>query len=129
MCRTEEHFSASARPGILDTFDAKWKFVGRGAFAFALLACVLCSRAADSRESFRDSAHLEEIVGRLVKRAASPAVTIRLRDGSEGVTAPITVGASSLSDVEILSGLKQGERIVISDTTPFNSAEQVLVSN
>ncbi|MPZ32517.1 MAG: hypothetical protein GEV13_16225 [Rhodospirillales bacterium] len=39
-----------------------------------------------SQERFHDSAHLEEIVGRLVKRAAaSPAVAISLRDGSEGV--------------------------------------------
>ena len=38
-----------------------------------------------SQERFRDRAHLEEIVGRLVTRAASPAVAISLRDGSEGV--------------------------------------------
>jgi pilus assembly protein CpaF len=38
-----------------------------------------------SQERFRDGAHLEEIVGRLVGRAASPAVAISLRDGSEGV--------------------------------------------
>jgi pilus assembly protein CpaF len=38
-----------------------------------------------SPERFRDSAHLEEIVGRLVRRPASPAVAISLRDGSEGM--------------------------------------------
>jgi pilus assembly protein CpaF len=38
-----------------------------------------------SRERFRDGAHLEEIVGRLVRRAASPAAAISLSDGSEGV--------------------------------------------
>ena len=38
-----------------------------------------------SPERFRDRAHLEEIVGRLVKRAASPVVAFSLRDGSEGV--------------------------------------------
>jgi type IV secretory pathway ATPase VirB11/archaellum biosynthesis ATPase len=38
-----------------------------------------------SPERFRDRAHLEEIVGRLVTRAASPAVALSLRDGSEGV--------------------------------------------
>ena len=38
-----------------------------------------------SLERFRDGAHLEEIVGRLVRRAASPAVAVSLRDGSEGV--------------------------------------------
>ena len=38
-----------------------------------------------SPERFRDSAHLEEIVGRLVRRGAAPAVAVSLRDGSEGV--------------------------------------------
>lgn len=38
-----------------------------------------------SSERFRDRAHLEEIAGRLVRRAASPTVAISLRDGSEGV--------------------------------------------
>jgi type IV secretory pathway ATPase VirB11/archaellum biosynthesis ATPase len=38
-----------------------------------------------SPERFRDQAHLEEIVGRLVRRRTSPMVAISLRDGSEGV--------------------------------------------
>jgi type IV secretory pathway ATPase VirB11/archaellum biosynthesis ATPase len=38
-----------------------------------------------SQERFRDRAHLEEIIGRLVRRRASPTVAISLRDGSEGV--------------------------------------------
>jgi pilus assembly protein CpaF len=38
-----------------------------------------------SPERFRDGAHLEEIVGRLVRRAASPVAAISLSDGSEGV--------------------------------------------
>jgi pilus assembly protein CpaF len=38
-----------------------------------------------SPERFRDCAHLEEIVGCLVRRAASPAAAISLSDGSEGV--------------------------------------------
>jgi type IV secretory pathway ATPase VirB11/archaellum biosynthesis ATPase len=38
-----------------------------------------------SPERFRDHAHLEEVVGRLVRRRASPTVAISLRDGSEGV--------------------------------------------
>jgi Flp pilus assembly CpaF family ATPase len=38
-----------------------------------------------SQERFRDSAHLEEIVGRLVRRVTSPAAAISLRDGSEGM--------------------------------------------
>jgi Flp pilus assembly CpaF family ATPase len=38
-----------------------------------------------SQERFRDGAHLAEIVGRLVRRATSPAVAVSLRDGSEGM--------------------------------------------
>lgn len=38
-----------------------------------------------SPERFRDAAHLAEIVGRLVRRATSPAVAFSLRDGSEGM--------------------------------------------
>lgn len=38
-----------------------------------------------SQERFRDRAHLEEIIRRLAKPGPSPAVAIRLRDGSEGV--------------------------------------------
>jgi type IV secretory pathway ATPase VirB11/archaellum biosynthesis ATPase len=38
-----------------------------------------------SPERFRDRAHLEQIVGRLVRRRASSAVAISLRDGSEGM--------------------------------------------
>ncbi len=40
---------------------------------------------------------------------------------------PIEVGATSVSEVEIVSGLEAGEEIVISDTTRFESARRVLV--
>jgi HlyD family secretion protein len=42
---------------------------------------------------------------------------------------PIKIGATSLSSVEILEGLKEGDRIVISSTETFNNAETVLVNN
>ncbi len=41
---------------------------------------------------------------------------------------PINLGARSLSHVEILSGLKEGQQIIISGTDSFNSAEQVLLN-
>ncbi len=40
----------------------------------------------------------------------------------------IEVGARSLSDVEILSGLEPGERVVVSSIDPFRSADSVLVT-
>jgi HlyD family secretion protein len=42
---------------------------------------------------------------------------------------PIRVGASSIDKVEILDGLKEGDRIVISGTDSFNNAARVAISN
>jgi HlyD family secretion protein len=51
-----------------------------------------------------------------------------VRDGI-AVKTPIRVGASSIDKVEILDGLKQGDRIVISGTDNFKSAARVAISN
>ena len=40
---------------------------------------------------------------------------------------PITLGATSVNEVEVLSGLREGETIVVSDTTPFENANQILL--
>jgi HlyD family secretion protein len=42
---------------------------------------------------------------------------------------PIEVGASSIGQVEILSGLNEGDSIIISSTDRFGGAEKVLVSD
>jgi len=41
----------------------------------------------------------------------------------------ITLGATSLSEVEIVSGLAQGERVVISGTEAFEGAETILIND
>ena len=41
---------------------------------------------------------------------------------------PIQVGATSLNAVEIVSGVKEGDRIVISGTDTFNGAEKVVLN-
>jgi len=51
-----------------------------------------------------------------------------VRDGLARKT-PIRVGASSIDKVEILDGLKEGDRIVISGTDSFKSADTVAISN
>ncbi len=43
------------------------------------------------------------------------------------VIRPIEVGSLSVSEVEILSGLETGDRIIISDTTRFKDAESILI--
>jgi HlyD family secretion protein len=45
------------------------------------------------------------------------------------VRRPIEVGARSLGSVQIVAGLEQGDRIVISNLEPFRSAETVLLTN
>jgi HlyD family secretion protein len=51
-----------------------------------------------------------------------------VRDGIAKKT-PIRVGASSIDKVEILEGLKEGDRIVISGTDSFKGAATVAISN
>ncbi|MEO7066325.1 MAG: efflux RND transporter periplasmic adaptor subunit [Rhodanobacter sp.] len=51
-----------------------------------------------------------------------------VRDGIATKT-PIRVGASSIDKVEILEGLKQGDKIVISGTDNFKGAAKVAISN
>lgn len=41
---------------------------------------------------------------------------------------PIMVGATSLNSVELVSGVKEGDRIVISGTDSFNGAERVVLN-
>lgn len=41
---------------------------------------------------------------------------------------PISIGARSLSHVELLSGLKENDQIIISNTDLFNTAQQVLLN-
>ncbi|MFN3311203.1 MAG: efflux RND transporter periplasmic adaptor subunit, partial [Thermomonas sp.] len=49
-------------------------------------------------------------------------------DGDSAVRRPIRTGAASLANVEILSGLKPGDRIVVSGTDQFNNADRVRIS-
>ena len=48
-------------------------------------------------------------------------------DGQMATRRPITVGASSVGEVEIVSGLKEGETIVVSDTSAFEDAKNVML--
>jgi HlyD family secretion protein len=41
---------------------------------------------------------------------------------------PIQVGATSLNAVEIVSGVKEGDRIVISGTDAFNGAQKIVLN-
>ena len=49
-------------------------------------------------------------------------------DGNTATRRPIRTGASSLSNVEILSGLQPGDRIVVSGTDQFDNAEHIRIT-
>jgi HlyD family secretion protein len=49
-------------------------------------------------------------------------------DGGSAVRTPIRTGAASLDAVEIVSGLKAGDRIVVSGTDQFDNADRVRLS-
>lgn len=48
-------------------------------------------------------------------------------DGEEATRRDIVTGATSVSEVEIVTGLKEGERIVVSDTAAFARAKNVML--
>ncbi|MEN5069062.1 efflux RND transporter periplasmic adaptor subunit [Stenotrophomonas sp. TWI1183] len=49
-------------------------------------------------------------------------------DGSSAVRRPVKLGVSSLGEVEILSGLQPGDRVVVSGSDLFGDAERVSVN-
>ncbi|MBD1581920.1 efflux RND transporter periplasmic adaptor subunit [Pseudoalteromonas sp. S16_S37] len=48
-------------------------------------------------------------------------------NGEEAIKTPIELGSRSLAQVEVVSGLKQGDRVVISDTNIFKDAPRVRI--
>ena len=68
-----------------------------------------------------------------VKRGAfvqsSGGRTIYLVEGDTGIRTQIQLGARGLRDVEVLSGLDEGEEVIISSIDTFNGAELVFLSN
>ncbi|BBN83920.1 RND transporter MFP subunit [Pseudoalteromonas sp. A25] len=48
-------------------------------------------------------------------------------NGEEAIKTPIELGSRSLAQVEVISGLKLGERVVVSDTNIFKNAPRVRI--
>jgi HlyD family secretion protein len=48
-------------------------------------------------------------------------------DGQEAVRVQVTLGRSSVSTIEIVSGLKEGDQIILSDTTSMDSYDHIRV--
>jgi HlyD family secretion protein len=52
----------------------------------------------------------------------------RMESDDLAVRVPVQLGAASISRVELLGGLKEGDRVVVSGVEDFNNAERVMVS-
>jgi HlyD family secretion protein len=48
-------------------------------------------------------------------------------DGQEAVRTQVTLGRSSVSTIEIVSGLKEGDQVILSDTTAMDNYNQIRV--
>ena len=49
--------------------------------------------------------------------------------GDQAVRTPVTLGAASISEIQVLHGLAAGDRVVISDPQPFNDAAAIRLSH
>lgn len=58
---------------------------------------------------------------------ASGGRSVYVVSGSLAEKRPATFGAASMNEIEVLTGVQEGEKIVVSDTTPFENAKQVLL--
>jgi len=48
-------------------------------------------------------------------------------DGTEANRRPVKLGANSVSTIQILDGLREGEQVIISDTSPFDNYDRIRV--
>ena len=55
--------------------------------------------------------------------------TAYVMDGSVAVRRPIQIGATSVSAVEIVSGLQAGDKVVIAGTDSFENADRISINN
>jgi HlyD family secretion protein len=49
--------------------------------------------------------------------------------GDRAVRTPVQLGAASVSEIEVLHGLTENDRVIVSDTRDFNDAPDLLISN
>jgi HlyD family secretion protein len=46
-------------------------------------------------------------------------------DGQEAIRTPVTLGRSSVSTIEIVSGLREGDQVILSDTSAMDAYNRV----
>jgi beta-lactamase regulating signal transducer with metallopeptidase domain len=70
-------------------------------------------------------------IGRPVAAAANSTSSVFkiVKDGTEAVRVNVKFGRSSVSIIEVLDGLKEGDKIILSDMSPYDNADRVHITD
>ncbi|OPZ70505.1 MAG: hypothetical protein BWY82_02042 [Verrucomicrobia bacterium ADurb.Bin474] len=63
----------------------------------------------------------------VVKENTQTSVFVLSADGSRAERVPAEFGRSSVTLIEVISGLKNGDRIVLSDTSKWDNAKAIAI--
>ena len=102
--------------------------IGRVRFADSMPAGLRQSQRLTTRVLLENKANVLQVSRGQFINSGAGRVAYRVQDGIAYRTA-ITIGATSLNAVEIIDGLQLGDRIIISDTEPFASADTVRLTD
>jgi hypothetical protein len=66
-------------------------------------------------------------VGRPVHAAANSTVSLfkLVKDGTEAERVNVKFGRSSVTTIEVLDGLKEGDKVILSDMSPYDNADRI----
>jgi len=66
-------------------------------------------------------------VGRPVHATADSTISLfkLAKDGAEGVRVNVKFGRSSVNTIEVLDGLKEGDKVILSDMSPYDNADRI----
>ena len=70
-------------------------------------------------------------VGRPVQGAQNSTIALFkiVKDGTEAVRVEVKLGRVSVNTIEILDGLKEGDKIILSDMSPYDNADRVHIAD
>ncbi|WP_337467659.1 efflux RND transporter periplasmic adaptor subunit [Idiomarina xiamenensis] len=102
--------------------------IGRVRFADSMPAGLRQSQRLTTRVLLENKANVLQVSRGQFINSGAGRVAYKVQDGIAYRTA-ITIGATSLNAVEIIDGLQLGDRIIISDTEPFASADTVRLTD
>jgi beta-lactamase regulating signal transducer with metallopeptidase domain len=70
-------------------------------------------------------------VGRPVQGAQNSTIPLFkiVKDGTEAVRVEVKLGRVSVNTIEVLNGLKEGDKIILSDMSPYGNADRVHITD